>query len=182
MTLWSNTSNANSAPKFKILATNNARGNTMYANNNLNAFVNNQINGVYSTDPTGVANNSYKVAHDGWVLVRTGTGPVKSITVANSGTGYSNNDYVKVASYDANTAAANASIVTNGNGAIQSVTLISGSKNFIATESATVANSAGGTANGTGATFTVTFGGRAGRKTYETLVAAGSFDGSVNLP
>jgi len=182
MSLWGNTANANSAPKYHILATSKARGNTLYSNTNLDAFTQNQVVGVFPANSTTANNNGFKMSHDGWVLVRTGTGPVTKFTVTNGGSGYSNLDIAKVVSYDTNNAPALGAITTYANGTINTVTLTSSSSGFLGTETAVVANSTGGTANGTLAAFSLTFGGRAGRKQYETLVAAGTIQATANVP
>lgn len=171
MSGWGSANNANSAPSYKILPNNPARGNTMFANTFLDAFQKNQINGVFALNANDVTATSGKVACQGWNLVRTGTGPLASIAINAAGTGYANTDYVVVASYDANNASANATITTNGSGVIQTVTLTSAGAGFVGTEVASVKAANGAASNGSSATFTLKFGGRASRKTYEVLVA-----------
>jgi hypothetical protein len=183
MPLWGNSALANNAPKYHILDTSTARGNTMYANTFLDAFIPGAVAGVYPANPQAVANNGYKVTHDGWIVVRKGTGPVVSISPLVAGSGYANSDVLSITSFDpGKNTTATASILTNGSGAIQSLTLLTHGSGFLGSESPTVANSTGGASAGTGATFTVKFGGRTNRTTYETLVAAGSINSTTDLP
>ena len=77
---------------------------------------------------------------------------LQRIIVANSGIGYNNNDIVLFTSNNGSNAAA--VIVTDNSGKIQNAVLTSPGKNFVGTVTAAVANSIGGTANGTGAILT----------------------------
>lgn len=180
MPLWSNTAAATSAPKYHILATSAARGNTMYANTFMGQFTPGQIVGEYAANTSIVASN-HKLTHAGWVTVKTGTGPVANITISTIGAGYANSDVVNVTPF-AGGNVATANVVTYANGSLQTVTLINPGQYFVGGETVSVANSTGGVSVGTGATFTVTYGGRSGRKTYETMVAAGAYGGTPSFP
>lgn len=183
MSLWGNTATANAAPKYKVLDTSAARGNTMYANTFLDAFIPGAVAGVWPANPQAASNNNFQITHAGWIAVRQGTGPLASIALTTPGSGYSNTDVVKVTSYDpAHNTVATASITTNGSGVIQTVTFLTAGSGFVGSETATVANSSGGVSAGTGATFSLKFRGRAGRKQYETLVSGGSYNSTTNLP
>jgi hypothetical protein len=108
-------------------------------------------------------------AHAGWVNRVEGTGGIASIVVTNGGTGYSGNGFLTITGGGSGTGA-NASYTVNGGGSIASVTLVAGGANY---------NAATVTANAVAtytipAVFVVTKGGRAGRISYETLVAQGS--------
>jgi len=71
-----------------------------------------------------------------------------SVYVANSGIGYSNSDLVVFTS--ATGSGANASITTDVTGHVTAVTLLDGGEFYYSNTTVTVANSSGGTANGTG--------------------------------
>jgi hypothetical protein len=115
-----------------------------------------------------------------------------SITVAGTPTGFSTGDIIQVGNGTIN---ATASIVANASGGFATGNVTITSTGLWATTKANtnlsfaVTNASGGSTGGSGATFTgaianstggtVTFtlGGRAGRTSYETLVATGSIQG-----
>ena len=179
--LWSNTDNAASAPKTKLLGglspSSNANGYTCYANTQVNAFVQDLAIGDFGVSPTQVAqtdgSNPY-VTHSGWVLRSAGTGPVASISILSGGNDYSTNGFI---TFSGTGSGANASYTVNATSkVINTVTLNSGGKDYVTAPTANVAN-----ANGVNtATFTLTMGGRAGRIQCETLVAQGSMTSSGN--
>jgi hypothetical protein len=122
--------------------------------------------GVSVTEAANTTGDGPKVTHSGWVKQSIGAGPVKSIAVTVAGTGYSNG-YVNFTGGGGT--GANASFFTDGNGNVLSVVVNSGGTNY------TTAPSAFATGSNTAiATLSVTLGGRAGRRFYETLVATGS--------
>jgi hypothetical protein len=186
MPLWGSTDQANNAPKFRVtdkfVSGQSATGAANAYNNTAVSTLPGQV-GVQVLDVVGadvneaaaLRNHGSKITHPGWVLFKLGTGPVASITPS-GGTGYSNTDVVKVSNGTTN---AQGTIVTDGSGVPQSVTLGAGGSGFTAAALAVVAvaNSTGGASAGTGATFTVKLGGRAGRKQHEVLVAMGTISG-----
>lgn len=178
MALWKrDDTNANSAPKFKVLATSNASCIDAFGNVTVGAFVQGQAVGVFGVD-AAEAKASKMIAHPGWVKITQGTGPVNGLAVANGGSGYANTDLVRVSGGTSNAAG---SITTNSTGGIVSVTLTSGGQGFktVATSTAAVTNSSGGASAGSGGVISLTLGGRAGRKTAETLVAFGTITGDA---
>lgn len=160
MSLWGKIDQANNAPKYSIIDNSPNTGIQLYGTK------------VVGLDPGEVASGN--ATHPGWVRVKRGTGGVTSITVTAGGTGYSNTNVVQVSNGTVN---AVANVVTNGSGVIQSVALSANGAGFINTAAISVAVlvAPGGAASaGSGATFTVTLGGRSGRINTETLIAMGS--------
>lgn len=112
---------------------------------------------------------------------------VTEIKYTGTATGYNNTDVITVSNGSIN---ATATVSTNATGGTLTFTITNPGlfSNTAANNSAvvTIANSTGGASGGSGATFsanlasstggtvTITLGGRAGRVTYETLVAMGS--------
>jgi hypothetical protein len=135
--------------------------------------------GVFAVDNLEQAATASPAAHTGWIFRRKGTGKLGSITITAGGTGYSNLDVLKIAA-PADGTNATASVVTDANGTITSVTITTAGAGFTAKHpTVAIANTTGGTANGTGATFTSTALGKAGRVTQEVLAAIGiTTDGS----
>ncbi len=79
---------------------------------------------------------------------------IEVVNVANTGTGYSNSDTLI---FTSNTGTgASARIVTDTVGRVQDVVILAGGKNYTAGVTVAVANSSGGTANGSGAVVTAT--------------------------
>lgn len=194
MSGWGKLDNANNAPSYKIVDTSAANGQTMYANVVADNFISNVAVGVYGVaanqmPQTNTSNLPLHGAHAGWNVIRSGTGPVIDLTpnVANSTVNihYANTNFVTVSNGTVN---ATANLVLNANGSITGITNLVGGAGFLNSNAVSVAisnNGANTTANGTGATFTVKLGGRAGRVQIETLVASGSItkDGnSAALP
>lgn len=147
MSQWGNIDYANNAPKF--LDTNHP-GNT----------------DVYLVSSSRLANATFgsgkAVAHQGWVKIKQGTGPITSISVDGGPRTYTNT-YLTIAG--ANTTPANASLLVLGTNTV-SVVLRSGGTGFASAPTIT-ANGA----NNSTLTFTATMGGRAGRVQAETIVA-----------
>lgn len=159
--LWGNNSaRANNAPKnINIIASSNASGSDLYGNTTLTGNKINTIIGTKSSDEDVAS------THRGWILLQTGTGPVVSLSITAGGTGYSNSDTIKVTGGTAN---ATANVVTSNTGVIVSTTNLS-SPGVFANAALTITTSAG-----TGASISPVLGGRAGRVSYECLVASGS--------
>jgi len=179
--LWgANGASSANVPKHTLITNINPTGAsvnnaTMYTNTTPNAIVKNMVVGVYGVTPTEVtvANTAGKKdVMAGWVLRRSGMGPVSGYVMSNTGTGYSNNDQVTVkATACVNTAA---NVTTNSTGGIISLSnWTNGGGMFPNTASVTVAiaNTTGGAANGSNFAATVTLGGRAGRHSNELLVS-----------
>lgn len=156
--------------KAAIAANNTA----MYNNTTPSAFVPNMVVGQIGISPSEIANTSSdmsKATHAGWNIAKIGTGPVKTLTITAGGLGYSNTDKLVVSGGTTN---AQFSLTTNSTGGIISTAPVTVGAGFTNSTTVAVANSSGGATSGANATFTVTLGGRAGRITYETLVAMGS--------
>lgn len=152
-------------------------GNTvnMFGNVTPGAFVGKQAVGVFGVDTTEQA-VSNKTAHAGWNVRRAGTGPIVSISYTGTATGYSNTDVITVASPEAG-GNATIAVSTNSTGGALTFTITNKGYGFLntnASANASIANSTGGATGGSGATFHPVAGGRAGRVTYETLVAMGT--------
>jgi hypothetical protein len=125
------------------------------------------VMGVSATEVANTLGDGGKVAHAGWNKQTIGTGPVSTITLGSPGEGYSNG-FLTFAGGGGS--GANASIVVDANGVILSVSLLSGGSGYTSAPTATASNT-------TPAVLTVEVGGRAGRRSYETLVAMGSIVG-----
>ena len=121
-----------------------------------------------TADVTGItiaeAHANTGVAHPGWVKVTTGTGPVASIAVTAGGSGYTNGASLTISGGGGSGAAGTIQVA---NGAITGVVLSTGGSGYTSAPTVTAPT-------GTGATFSVTLGGRAGRSFKETLVALSS--------
>jgi hypothetical protein len=182
MPLWTKTNQANGAPRQKhVIAANVANGQVLFANITPSAFIPNQIVGVYGIDKTEINSSAaYGAATSGWCTIRFGTGPVNTLAINAAGTGYSNTNLIKVSGGTVNAAG---TLVTNSTGGLTSVAITTPGSGFsnVATTTVAVTNSTGGaTGIGTGATFVVTLGGRAGRVQGETLVALSRLSADAN--
>lgn len=176
MSQWGKTDAAADSPNYTAAQlkkkANTANRNALYANTT-------RRDGVFAVDKLEQAAAASPAAHTGWIFRRKGTGKLGSITITAPGTGYSNLDILKIAA-PADGVNATASIATNGSGVIQSVTITNAGSGFTSkTPTVAIANTTGGAANGTGATFTSIALGKAGRVTQEVLAAVGiTTDGS----
>jgi hypothetical protein len=156
---------------------NKAANNTaLYHNTTVGAFVPGKVAGQWSVSAAALANTqgeAKKTTHAGWIVRSVGTGPVTAAVVTAGGTTYTNTDVITVSGGTTN---ATFTPVTNSTGGIISTTPTSPGYGFKFSNVAvfSVANSSGGATTGSGATFTATLGGRAGRVTHETIVAQGS--------
>lgn len=150
MSQWGNKDYANNAPKF--LNTNHPGNTNVYlvsASRLANATFGNSVN--------------HAVAHQGWVKIKQGTGPVVSIAVSNVSSRVYSNSYLSFSG--ANTTQANASLVVYGTNTV-SVVINNGGAGYL-----TAPTIAGIGANNTTLVFTATMGGRANRVQAETIVA-----------
>jgi hypothetical protein len=157
---WNSTDSAAGAPKYKIHANSAVIGTDAYGTSNT-------VVGLGDGEYVGKKN------HTGWTRVQRGTGPVATIAINAAGTGYANGNFVRISGGTTN---AYATITTNGSGVLTSLALNEVGAGFVNTSTVTAAvftvGSTGGVAgSGTGGTFTITLGGRAGRVQTETLVA-----------
>lgn len=176
MPQWGGTDNAaNSvfwaADQLNVRA-NTANKTALYGNTTMGAFVGKQVvsqEGLKTSDlPAGSA-------HAGWALKKVGTGSIVSITISAGGSGYANTDLINVAVTGTGSVNASATVSTNATGGITSVTITNAGSGFITVNpTVTVTNATGGSTGGSSATLVATAGGRAGRTTYETLVASGT--------
>ena len=156
----------------------------MFNNTTPGAFLVNMAVGVFGVSATEQANNNLnnsteRPAHAGWNLRKAGTGPIVSIVSNNTLSAYNNNDIIVVKSPQAG-GYATITFVTNSTGGNLQFTIATPGSGFllatIPTSNIFVTNSTGGTAAGNTTTtnLIVKAGGRAGRVSYETLVAMGS--------
>lgn len=179
MSQWSNKDDANSAPKWKSIATGSGtanRGNTVYANTTVGAFINNISVGLFGVDKTEAASLQPKSIAPGWVLTRKGTGGVATVTFTSNSTtvGYSNTDKVVISSPVAGGNGA-ATLTTNATGGNVTLTITTPGFGFTAvnaTPNVFITNSTGGTATGNSTVTPIiaVVGGHAGRIFREPLV------------
>ena len=182
MAQWGNTDDAANSVLWAVSQLNKTANTdnqaNLYGNTTTGAFVAGSVAGQYGVDTTEAANTSSdfkKVAHAGWNLKKTGTGSVLSLTIANGGSGYANTDTLRFTASGTGTVNATATLTTNSTGGITAVTLTNAGAGFTnTTVYAAFANSTGGSSAGTSANVAATVGGRAGRTSYETLVAMGT--------
>ena len=141
--------------------------------------------GVSATEAANTLGDGPKVAHAGWVQQTIGTGPVISIEITNAGSGINAAGFLVVSASQTGGVNANASFTTaNSQNTMQSfstnpawnvVTGVAINNPGSGYTSAPTVTYVG--ANTTRPTFVATVGGRAGRRSYETLVAMGSITG-----
>jgi hypothetical protein len=184
MSLWGNLDAANNAPKQGDTSgyggtTPQVTSNTQvyYANTAAGSFIPGAAIGVFGVDTSeqinaGAAANTLVGVpqHAGWVIRKTGMGPITSIT-ANSGA-VATNSFITFSGGNgidgSGATAANARISVNTAGYITSITI----NNPGLYANTPIATPASGNAS-----FTVTVGGRAVRVTTETIVEMGSMTG-----
>lgn len=177
MAQWGNTDDAANSVTWAVSQLNKTAntGNqtALYGNTTASAFVGGKVTGQFGVDVTEAANTSSdfkKVAHAGWNLKTTGTGPLTGLAIVAGGSGYANADTIRVTATGAGSVNATATLTTNSTGGITSVTVTNYGVGFTSKNPAvTITTSAG-----TGANITATAGGRAGRISYETLIAMGT--------
>jgi hypothetical protein len=184
MSLWGFHDNANNAPVSSATAgyggntpqvTSNAQ--VYFSNTRSGAFITGSAIGVFGVDAYEQINARESAntllgvpQHAGWVIRKTGMGPITAITANAAAVGA--NSFIIFSQGNGrdgsgNTAAV-ANIAVNSAGYITTVSLISGGL---------YANTPIATANSGNASFTITMGGRANRVTTETIVAMGSMRG-----
>lgn len=164
MSLWGNLDNAtgNNKPKYSNTAT---------------------TYGVSVTEKANTLVDGPKVAHSGWVKQTVGTGPIVSIAIANAGTGINSTGFLTISGGGGSNANVSYAIANSQNtlqsystnsawNVVSSVTIVSGGSGFTSTPTVTYVG-----ANTIRPQFTATVGGRAGRRSYETLVATGTITG-----
>lgn len=183
MSLWGNndvaSNSASYAPAQYGKAANSVNQTTLYGNTTAGAVINGKAVGQFGVSTAEMANTAgeaKKVTSAGWVLRESGTGSLESITISAGGTLYANADTISVTG----TTNATATLTTNATGGITTVTLTNAGAGFTAVNPTVTIT----TATGSGATLVATAGGRAGRVSYETLVAmrsigVGASDDSV---
>ena len=140
--------------------------------------------GVSATEET--AQTKYPAQHAGWVSLKVGTGPIKSISVVNGGQGINSAGFLLLTDTSAKGSGATANIsytIANSQNTLQSsssnaylnaiatLTIVDGGSGWSNASEITVTTNG---ANITAPTFSITLGGRAGRRQNETLVAMGS--------
>jgi hypothetical protein len=158
-------------------APNTANRDALFGNTSVNAFISGKTVGQFGVSTAEIANTggeSKKIAHPGWNLRTVGSGSITGIVITAGGTGYANSNLLRVTA--TNGVNASATLTTNATGGITTLTITNTGSGFVSVNPAVaVTNSTGGaTGIGTGATFTATAGGRAGRVHYECLVAMGT--------
>lgn len=195
MSLWGNIDylSGNNKPKFAN-TTNTWSKSTIHGDGytaNTDAYYGVMF-GVSTTEQS-TSTEGGKVVHSGWVSQKTGTGPLASVNWS-GGTGYNSGGYIVLS--DASVLGTGASETnisftiansentlqdysTNANwNVISTITVNNGGSGW--SDSGNVTYQYGALTDGHpigNATFTFTFGGRAGRKNYETIVAMGSITG-----
>jgi len=177
MPLWGGTDNAANSVTWAAaqlnVAANTANKTALFGNTTMGAFVSNKTvsqEGLKTNEMAG-ANGS----HAGWNLKTTGTGSLTGIAITAGGTTYSNTDLIRVTATGTGSVNATATLSTNATGGITAITLTNTGSGFVTVNpTVVVTNATGGATGGSGATLVATAGGRAGRVSFETLVAMGS--------
>lgn len=162
-----------------------ANNTALYGNVTARSFGSGPLNmaiGTFGVSAAELANTGGErkmVCHAGWNVRRAFVGPVASLAMSVGGTGYANTDLIKVSGGSSNAAG---TLTTNSTGGILTVTLGFGGGGFVNVSSSTIAvtNATGGASAGSGATLTFTLGGRAGRVTYENIIAMGSMSNGAS--
>lgn len=186
MSLWGNKDYNTGNNKPVYANTSNA-----YSNSTINGIVanTNAYYGIVAGVSTGEMANTTTSAktphHSGWVSLKIGTGPVKSISVS-GGTGINAPGYLLLTDISVlgQGTGANISFTTaNAQNTLESYssnstlntygtfTVVNGGSGFSDASKITITTNG---ANTTLGTFTTTLGGRAGRVQTETLIAMGS--------
>lgn len=170
MSLWTNSDATSGAPKHPgVAATGNANGATLFGNTQISAFTTDQAVGVFGVDTTeqGVsATSKIHPQHAGWVLVKQGTGPIVSISANTGATSPDGNVYITFTGGGTANTTANAQIFINAISTVVTSIVVNTPGKYITAPTMTAVNLVG--------TLTATMGGRANRKTVETLVATGT--------
>lgn len=194
MALWGNIDYLSGNNKPKFANTTNTWSKSTIHGDGYTANTNKYYGVMFgvSTTEKNASTEGGKVVHPGWVSQKIGTGPVASVSWT-GGKGYNSAGYIVLT---------DASVLGTGTGANISFTIANSENtlqsystnahwNVISTitvndggsgwsDSGNVTYQYGALEDGhpiANATFTFNFGGRAGRKTYETIVAMGSISG-----
>lgn len=175
MSLWKSEDAASNAPVWSVGSGlgNSANGSTLFGNTQISAFVTNAGLGVFGVDAAEQAISSTNATHPqhaGWVLRKTGTGPIISISTATGNRSNVGNAYITFTDGGTGNTVANAQIFVNSISNVVTTVVVNDGGSYSSTPTATVS----GNAN---CTFTLTMGGRANRVGTETLVAMGSMTG-----
>ena len=182
MSLYGKSDAAANAPKWTVFSGIGAtftangvvatpNGAVLFDNTTPSAFHANVGLSVTGLTPAEKANTAGP-AHAGWVAKVEGTGGIASIVLTNAGSGYTGGNGFITFAGGGNGSGANASYTVNAanSNSISTVTLVAGGANYNAATVTANANAAFTVQ----AQFSVVKGGRAGRISYETLVAQGS--------
>lgn len=111
MALWGKKDQANNAPKgHGWFAETNAYGNAVFSNTTVGAFVGKQAYGVFGVDQTEAGVKQRGVTQ-GWVLVRSGTGPVTAASATVVGAGFATGETINVSN-----GTTNATLTVTANG------------------------------------------------------------------
>lgn len=191
MTLWGSIEHASGNQKPVFANTSNATSSSTINGSiaNTNAGYGNVI-GISTNEKSNASGDGAKLTHSGWVSQKIGTGPVTAVAIATRGTGLNTTGFLVVtdtsvhgqgASLNVSYTIANtlnllqaSSSLPSLNG-INTVTIVSGGSGW--SNATLMSVKVSDAANTTQPTFTFTLGGRAGRVSYETLVATGSITG-----
>lgn len=182
MSLWGMTDSNTSAPKFAIAGGLgvSANGNVLFQNVAVGAVKTGIALGVFGVDTNEKANTSREgpnTTHSGWVQRTVGTGYVSRIDVVSGGAGYtpSTSGFITFGAQGSGVGA-NATFYVNATGNVANVVI----NNVGNTYNTTTVTANAAVAYSVAASFSVVMGGRAGRKQYITLVAAGSMSRDAN--
>ena len=186
MSLWGNADypSGNQKPLF-------ANTSSAYSNSTINGTKANTnkfygiVAGVSVTEQTATASLPQHPQHAGWVSLKIGTGPIKSIS-ATGGSGINaagfltftdGSSLAQGANFNASFTIANSQNTLQAYSSnpawntISSITLVNGGDGFSNVSAVTIRTNGSNTSL---PTFTITLGGRAGRISTETLVSMGS--------
>lgn len=188
MSLWKNIDAANGYGKPLFANTTNAWSSSTI--NGSAANTNQYYGNMYGVSAAEDAANPHTSSHAGWVSQKIGTGPIKSLSVSSGGVGVNSAGFVIVTdgsylgqgtgtniSYTiANTRNVMQAFSTNSSwNVVNTVTVVNGGSGF--SNVSAITTTITGSTFTTAPTFNITLGGRAGRFTYETIVAMGSITG-----
>jgi hypothetical protein len=102
MALWGKTDAVSNTPKgHGFFAETNAFANAIYGNTTVGSFVNNQGYGVFGVDKTE-AGVKGKGVTQGWVLVRTGTGPATAASASVIGAAFATGETITISNGTSN--------------------------------------------------------------------------------
>lgn len=187
MSLWGNIDYAtgNNKPKFANTTLTTSESSIHGADANTDKYYG-AVAGVSPTEKTVAATKAQNPAHAGWVSYKIGTGPLKTLAIANGGVGFNSAGFLIVSdgsTYGQGTGANVSFSIANAQNTLQTFStnplwnVISGYT--IVNAGSGYSNAAAVTVTATGDNIsapeiTVTLGGHAGRVKTEVLVAMGS--------